>query len=116
VATCIHRVLVFVIVPALFIACAPAPVSKPLRIDSSTPETFQSSWDRLRGSLTPQQRSQLDVAILPIAFGKYKSFVNVPSSLLAGVGPQNVRSEVDGMSFAEILNLANKQPIKVQLP
>jgi hypothetical protein len=66
--------------------------------------------------LTPQQRSQLDVAILPISFGKYKSLVDVPPSLLAGVGPQNIRSEVDGMSFTEILDLANKQPIKVQLP
>ena len=115
-ATVIHRALVLVLVSALFVACTQTPVSKPLRIDSSTPDSFQHSWDRLRGSLTPQQRSQLDIAILPIAFGMYKSFAEVPPSLLAGVGPQNIRSEVDGMSFTDIVDLANKQPIKVQLP
>jgi len=66
--------------------------------------------------LTPQQQSQLDVAILPIAFGKYKSLRDVPPFILAGVGPQNIRTDVDGMTFAEILDLARKQPIKVELP
>jgi len=70
----------------------------------------------LHRSLTPQQQSQLDVAILPIAFGKYKSLKDVPPSILAGVGPQNIRTDVDGMTFAEILDLARKQPIKVELP
>jgi hypothetical protein len=116
VAKLLHRVFSFCIVTAVLIACVQTPVSKQLRIDSSTSETFQSSWDRLRGSLTQQQQSQLDLAILPIALGKYKSFVDVPPSLLAGIGPQNIRSDVDGMSFTEILDLAKKQPIKVQLP
>jgi hypothetical protein len=112
----IHRVFFFCIATALLIGCAQAPVSKQLRIDSSTSETFQSSWDRLRWSLTRQQQSQLDLAIVPIALGKYKSFSDVPTSLLAGIGPQNIRPDVDGMSFTEILDLAKKQPITVQLP
>ena len=111
----LHRLFSVCIATGLLLACAQAPVFKQLRIDSSTPETFQSSWDRLRGNLTQLQQSQLDLAIVPIALGKYKSFLDVPPSLLAGIGPQNIRSDVDGMSFAEILDLANRQPIKVQL-
>jgi hypothetical protein len=102
------------IASVILIACAHT--STPLRIDGSTPEAFQSSWDRLHKSLTPQQQSQLDVAILPIALGKYKSLSDAPSSLMAGIGPQNIRTEIDGMSFAEILDLARKQPIKVDMP
>jgi hypothetical protein len=100
----------------ILIACAHTSDAMPLRIDGSTPETFHSSWERLHRSLTLQQQSQLDVAILPIALGKYNSLLDVPPSLMAGIGPQNIRTEVDGMSFAEILDLARKQPIKVNIP
>ena len=91
-------------------------MSKPLRIDGPTPDSFQHSWDPLRGSLMPGQRSELDVEILAIAFGKYKSLADVPPRILAGVGPQNIGSEIAGMSFTETVDLANKQSIKVQLP
>ena len=104
------------IATVILIACAHDSHSAPLRIDGSTPETFRSSWDRMHKSLTPQQQSQLDVAILPIALGKYKSLLDVPPSLMAGIGSQNIRAEIDGMSFAEILDLARKQPIKVGMP
>jgi hypothetical protein len=100
----------------MLIACVHTAESTPLRIDGSTPEAFQSSWNRLHRSLTPPQQSQLDVAILPIALGKYKSLVDVPPAVMAGIGPQNIRTDIDGMTFAEILDLARKQPIKVELP
>lgn len=98
-------------------ACAHTSASAaPTRIDGSTPESFNSSWNRLYNSLTPQQKSQLSVAILPIALGKYKSFMDVPSSTLAGIGPQDIRTQIDGMTFEEILALAQRQPIKVSAP
>ena len=100
-------------VATLLAACAHTPASAPLRIDGSTPESFSSSWDRLYKSLTPQQQFQLSVAILPIALGKYKSFLDVPPSIMAGIGPQTIRTQIDGMSFEEILALARRQPVKV---
>jgi hypothetical protein len=96
-------------------ACAHAPPTA-LRIDGSSPDTFQASWDRMRNSLSPSERSQLEIAVLPIALGKYHSFVDVPPSLLNGIGPQTIRTEIDGLSYPEILALAQKQPIKVSLP
>ena len=64
-------------------------------------------------SLNPRQQSQFSVAILPIALGKYKSFLDVPPATMAGIGPQTNRPQIDGMSFEEILALARKQPVKV---
>ena len=63
-------------------ACVHTPVSATVRIDSSTPESFHASWKRLNKSLTSQQRSELSLAILPIALGKYKSLVDAPPALL----------------------------------
>jgi hypothetical protein len=55
--------------------------------------------------------------MLPIALGKYKSLTEVPPSLLTiGIGPQTIRAEIDGLSFREIINLANRRPIKMSLP
>jgi hypothetical protein len=96
--------------------CAHAPPSAPLRIDGSSPAALQASWDRMHRSLTREQQAQLDVAVLPIAFGPYKSFTNVPPALLAGVGPKDIRSQIDGMTFEEILALARSEPVKVGLP
>lgn len=74
------------------------------------------SWDRMRRSLSREQQQQLDVALLPIAFGPYKTFKNVPPSLLTGVGPENIRHQIDGMTFEQILALARSEPVKVKLP
>ena len=111
-----YRALFSNLAAVLLTACVHTAAPTALRIDGSTPTTFQSSWDQLYKSLSPSQRSQLEVAILPIALGKYHSFVDVPPSTLAGIGPQTIRSEIDGMSFREILDLAQKQPIKIGLP
>jgi hypothetical protein len=101
---------------AFLAACTHTSTSAALRIDGSTPEAFQSSWDGLHKSLSRQQQSQLDLAILPIALGQYKSFLEVPPSVLsAGFGPQSIRKQIDGMSFAEILDLARRQPVKIDV-
>jgi hypothetical protein len=109
-----YRSVVLILAVAAFTACAHTTNHAVLRIDGSTPEAFQTSWDRLHHSLTGQQQSQLDLAMLPIALGKYGSLTAVPPSLLAtGIGPQTIRAEIDGLSFQEIIDLANRQPIKI---
>lgn len=92
---------------------APAPV---MRIDGASPETFQASWDRLYRSLELSERFQLEAAILPIALGHYHSVVDVPPSVLAaGFGPQDIRAQIDGLSYREIIALAQRQPVKVSV-
>jgi hypothetical protein len=107
------------IVPALLAmiltACAHTASSTTLRIDSSTPEAFHASWQRLNKSLTSQQRSELSLAILPIALGKYKSLVDAPPALLtAGIGPDTIREQIDGMTFAQIVDLAHRQSNRLE--
>ena len=110
-----YRSVVLILAAAAFTACAHTTNHAVLRIDGSTPEAFQASWDRLHHSLTGQQQSQLDLAMLPIALGKYGSLREVPPSLLTtGIGPQTIRAEIDGLSFQEIIDLADRQPIKVR--
>jgi hypothetical protein len=112
-----YRLTVLILAVAVFTACAHTTSHAVIRIDGSIPESFQASWARLHHSLSRQQQSQLDLAILPIALGKYKSLTEVPPSLLSkGIGPQSIRVEIDGLSFQEIIDLANRQPIKLSLP
>ncbi len=112
-----YRSSVLILAVAVFTACAHTTSHAVIRIDGSTPQSFQASWDRLHHSLSLQQQSQLDLAMLPIALGKYKSLTEVPPSLLTtGIGPQSIREEIDGLSFQEIIDLANRQPIKLSLP
>jgi hypothetical protein len=96
-------------------ACAHTSAPATPRIDSSTPEAFHASWKRLNKSLTSQQRSELSLAILPIALGKYKSLMDAPPALLnAGVSPDTIREQIDGMTFAEIVDLAHKQSARLE--
>lgn len=67
----------------------------------------------MSASLSPRKQSELSVAILLIALGKYQSLADLPPSLKRGIGPQTVRKQIDGMSFEEIRALANKQSVKV---
>jgi hypothetical protein len=97
-------------------ACAHTGATTALRIDSSTPEAFHASWKRLNSSLTSHERSELSLAILPIALGKYKSLVDAPPSLFTtGIGPDTIREQIDGMSFAEIVDLAQKQSARLDV-
>ena len=113
----IRRLIVEVIAASvLWLTGCAHTASAPLRIDGSSPAAFQASWDRMHRSLPRQQQAQLDVAILPIAFGPYKTFKNVPPALLAGVGPKDIRSQIDGMTFEQIVALAQSEPVKVKLP
>lgn len=104
------------VLAVIFAACAHAPGTTSLRIDSSTPETFQASWKRLNNSLTSRERSELSLAILPIALGKYKSLLDAPPSLFTtDIRPETIREQIDGMSFAEIVDLAHRQSVKLDV-
>lgn len=106
--------LVFIgMVASVLVACAHTPSSPTLRIDGSTPQRFQASWDRMSASLSSRQQSELSVAILLIALGKHQSLANLPPSTKSGIGPQTVRKRISGMSFKEILALANRQSVKI---
>jgi hypothetical protein len=92
---------------------APSPAPALMRIDGSTPEAFQASWDRMVQSLSPQGQAALSVAMLTIALGQYKSANAVPESVAANIGPQTIRTQVAGMTFEQILELARQQPVTV---
>jgi len=82
------------------------------RIDGSTPEAFQASWDRLHHSLTGQQQSQLDLRCFH-RVGKYGSLTAVRRLSLPRASDPKRFAPIDGLSFQEIIDLANRQPYKI---
>jgi hypothetical protein len=91
------------------ISCAHTPAS-PLRIDGSTPESFDATWKRMYDHLRPEEQTQLSAAALPIALGQFKSFADMLLSKGTTIRPQDIRTLIAGMTFQEILTLARKQP------
>jgi hypothetical protein len=97
----------------LVVSCAHLDSSAPLRIDGSTPAKLQASWDRLYRSLPASGQTRLELAILPIALSQYNSFKDLPPSLAAGFGPQTIRVQIRGLTYREIISLADASPFKI---
>ena len=38
-----------------------------------------------------------------------------PSLFTAGIDPDTIREQIDGMSFAEIVNLAHRQSVRLEV-
>jgi hypothetical protein len=105
----IVRSLLICLLAMSITSCAHTP-ALPLRIDGSTPESFDATWKRMYDHLRPEEQTQLSAAVLPIALGQYKSFADMPLSKGATIKPQDIRTLINGMTFQEILTLARKQP------
>lgn len=98
-----------------FCACAHSPESATLRIDGSALESFNASWDRLYHSLSPEQQSQLSASIFPIALRNEKSSLDISPEQLKAIRPQDIRTQIDGMDYEEIIALAQAQSVKVKI-
>ena len=76
-----------------------------LRIDGSSPTAFEASWKALEATLNREQQAKLNTAILQI--GATKSFnarMKEPTSEpIDSFGPETLRSDLDGMTYAEII-------------
>jgi hypothetical protein len=101
----------------LAVLAAPVAAAKPeapeARIDNSSIEAFHASWDQLYKSLSRSEQQQLQFAVIRIALGHYQSAFDVPNDL-SGIRPETIRNEVDGMTYAEIIALANKSSVTVE--
>ena len=95
------RFLGFVLV-AVLAGCAFTP-SGQVRIDGSSPEACQRSWNRMESSLNGQQRQQFDIALLLIGSTKQRRLGALTTS--PGISPETIREEIDGKDFEEIIAL-----------
>ena len=93
---------------------AHALAAKPeVRIDNSSIEAFHASWDKLYKGLSRTEQQQLQFAVIRIASGHYRSAFDVPNNPNA-IGPDAIRSEIDGMTYTEIIALADKSSVTVE--
>jgi hypothetical protein len=85
-----------------------APPPKPeARIDNSSLDAFRASWERLRASLTPEQRAALNDAVARLAFGSYAGAATLPVNLRnSPIVPEMVRDRIAGLTYAQIVALA----------
>jgi hypothetical protein len=91
--------------PATQPAAAPRP-PRELRIDNRSIESFRSSWERLRASLSPAQQAELSTAVAGLAFAGYDGVANMPLNLRnSPIVPEMVRDRIDGLTYSEIVAL-----------
>jgi hypothetical protein len=76
-----------------------------VRIDGSSPAAFDASWKALQATLNPEQQAQLNTAIVQIGATKIvKAAMQEPSKEPpTSFGPQTLRSDLDGMTYDEII-------------
>lgn len=108
------RHLAAALLAALLLPGVPALAAKPeARIDNSSIDAFHASWEQLSRTLSRSEQEQLHFAVLRIAMGHYRSAFDAPNNV-SEIRPEMIRSEIDGMNYAEIIALANKSSVTVE--
>jgi hypothetical protein len=82
-----------------------------VRVDNASLESFRTSWQRLRASLSPAQQTTLNSAVASLAFAGYGSPTTLPRNLRdSPIVPEMIRHRIDGMTYAEIVDLSREPP------
>jgi hypothetical protein len=82
-----------------------------VRVDNASLESFRTSWQRLRASLSPTQQATLNGAVAALAFDGYGSLADLPRNLRdSPIVPEMIRHRIDGMTYAEIVDLSLEPP------
>ena len=77
-----------------------------VRIDNTSIESFRSSWERMRASLSPSQQADLSNAVVRLTFAGYGA-ANIPTNLRSSpIVPEMVRDRIAGLTYAEIIALS----------
>lgn len=77
-----------------------------VRIDNTSIESFRSSWERMRASLSPAQQADLSNAVVRLTFAGYGA-ANIPTNLRSSpIVPEMVRDQIAGLTYPEILALS----------
>lgn len=83
-----------------------------VRIDNASLESFRTSWQRLRASLSPAQQTSLNGAVAHLALARYGSLTNLPKNLRdSPIVPEMIRHRIHGMSYAEIIDLSREPTV-----
>lgn len=78
-----------------------------VRIDNTSIESFRSSWQRLRASLSPAQQADLHSAVTRITFARYGGGTDLPRNLRdSPIVPEIIRDRIAGLSYSEIIALS----------
>jgi hypothetical protein len=78
-----------------------------IRIDNTSIESFRTSWERMRTSLSPAQQTDLNDAIVELTFADYGDVGQLPPNLRnSPIVPEMVRHRIAGLTYDEIIALS----------
>jgi len=95
------------------VSCATFAAHPDVKIDNTTLESFRASWQQLNAQLSRTDQQKLQFAVIRIAMSGYRSAFDVPDDL-GEVRPETIRDKIDGMTYADIMKLADKSSVKVE--
>jgi hypothetical protein len=77
-----------------------------VRIDNTSIESFRTSWERMRASLSPSQQADLSNAVVRLTFAGYGA-ANIPTNLRSSpIVPEMVRDRIADLTYPEIIALS----------
>ena len=95
------------------VGCA---ASEPLRLDGSSDAAFERSWAKMQSSLSSGEQMQLAMAMLRIRLSGAKSAEEAfRATGSESITPLSIKSKVAGLSFQEIIELAEQTSVKAEL-
>ena len=96
-------------------ACANTP--EPLTIDGSSPESTKQSIAQMSKRLPRGSQVEFQIALMLIQWSETKSVTDlIGSNTLAGtLDYENLGSKINGMTYEQILELAEKSPVKAKI-
>ncbi len=95
-------------------ACASVP--KDFVFDGSTPESTQQDIQHVLNKLGKQKRLEFSIALMAIQFSDVRSvndFIGDPA--MEGFNYHLIGKKIDGMTYQEVLALADKSPTKISV-
>ena len=94
-------------------SCATFAARPNAKIDNTSLESFRASWQALNAQLNATEQLQLQFAVVRIAMSPYRSVTDVPDNMKS-IDPETIRGQIDGMTYKDIMKLADKSSVKVE--
>ena len=96
---------------ALVMGCASHHPAEAVRIDASSPQAAEASYQAMMDALSPEEQQKLAIAVVMLNMEGVKSVYEVVGNPdLQKPSMAHIRDKVAGMTAEEIIARANKNP------
>lgn len=108
--------LIMITFAALWLFLTACAGTDPLRIDSSSDAAFEESFAAMERSLDRKDRVRLSIAILRLRAAEFETAGEMHRATEGRpVYPIDVKDQISGMTFEQILELAEKSGVRAEV-